>query len=339
MSNVHYFPRYSQKENMITNNTLLLLSRLYKNSSDKFDSFLTNLCEEEDIQITTGMSFKQQERTGNAVPDGKIYQESFKLIAETKLYGQENIEQIKRHLQAFDNEDTSIFLFIDKEDISASFKKRIREEIDVFNKEKEKGIKFIATTFKKICSKFDGTLDDYDFEMKNLINDYREFCYESELINNFETKIRVVLCGKTFEQNLRTKIYYAPSNRSYKPAKFLGLYKNKCIRAIGEVKNIVDVTSVNGEISLIEPHLGKYNKEMKEILIGVIDEAKEKFQYDLSNNHRFFFVNEFLETDYTKISKGGLMGTRYFDVSEIEGYIPGISNEEIANMLREHEWR
>ncbi len=35
MSNIHYFPRYSQKENMVTNNTLLLFSQLYNNSTVK----------------------------------------------------------------------------------------------------------------------------------------------------------------------------------------------------------------------------------------------------------------------------------------------------------------
>lgn len=29
MSSIHYFPRYSQKENMVTNYTMLLFTRLY----------------------------------------------------------------------------------------------------------------------------------------------------------------------------------------------------------------------------------------------------------------------------------------------------------------------
>lgn len=36
ISTIHYFPRYYQKENMITNNTMLLFKRLDNNSMDKF---------------------------------------------------------------------------------------------------------------------------------------------------------------------------------------------------------------------------------------------------------------------------------------------------------------
>lgn len=37
---IHYFQRYHEKENVATANTMLLLSRLYQYSSDKFFRFL-----------------------------------------------------------------------------------------------------------------------------------------------------------------------------------------------------------------------------------------------------------------------------------------------------------
>ncbi len=37
---VHYFQRYHEKENVVTANTMLLLSRLYSYLSDKFYRFL-----------------------------------------------------------------------------------------------------------------------------------------------------------------------------------------------------------------------------------------------------------------------------------------------------------
>lgn len=43
MSNLHYFHRYSQKENVVTNNTLLLLSRLYAHNALYFEAFLADL--------------------------------------------------------------------------------------------------------------------------------------------------------------------------------------------------------------------------------------------------------------------------------------------------------
>ncbi|MBQ4529583.1 MAG: hypothetical protein IJA36_03070 [Lachnospiraceae bacterium] len=37
---IHYFQRYHEKENVVTANTMLLLSRLYAYSADKFFRFL-----------------------------------------------------------------------------------------------------------------------------------------------------------------------------------------------------------------------------------------------------------------------------------------------------------
>lgn len=44
MTDIHYFPRYSQPENVVTNNTLLLLLRLYQYNRFKFERFMAALC-------------------------------------------------------------------------------------------------------------------------------------------------------------------------------------------------------------------------------------------------------------------------------------------------------
>ena len=45
MADVHYFPRYTQRENFVTNNTLLLFQRLYDYNLRKFGKFLMELDE------------------------------------------------------------------------------------------------------------------------------------------------------------------------------------------------------------------------------------------------------------------------------------------------------
>ena len=85
MSNIHYFQRYSQPENVVTNNTLLLCSRLYQHSAYAFNGFLSDLLGGVDIE--SGVQFAQQIKNGS-VPDGFILQNSFKLVIETKLYNQ-----------------------------------------------------------------------------------------------------------------------------------------------------------------------------------------------------------------------------------------------------------
>ena len=52
MRSIHYFPRYSQRENTVSNNTLLLLLRLMKASRTKFEEFITRLAGDADLEFS-----------------------------------------------------------------------------------------------------------------------------------------------------------------------------------------------------------------------------------------------------------------------------------------------
>ncbi len=108
MSSIHYFQRYSQPENVATNNTLLLFSRLYQHSSNKFKGFLNELLDDTDLEA--GVIFNQQERGTGSVPDGSISQTSFKVIIETKMHQHFSVSQLSAHLSSFGNEEYQILL-------------------------------------------------------------------------------------------------------------------------------------------------------------------------------------------------------------------------------------
>lgn len=341
MSNIHYFPRYSQKENMVTNNTLLLFSRLYQNSPGKFTTFINLLLEESGVELNPTVQFKQQERVSSGrIPDGLIQQESFKVVIETKLYGQEHINQIKGHWKAFDHEDKQIFLWINKEKISAEYHKKIIDELNEFNDTNKTEISFAAATFNDICHAFNEILPEYDLEMKALIEDYEEFCNESGLLDNTDSKIRVVLTGNTFKENLHYGLYFHPKDRGYQNTKYIGLYNNKAVRAIGEVDCIIDVkyNPDLDEFDYIDSIHGEFTKELMEKIKEFTKEAKKKYGYSEEEERRFFAVGKYYSTSYKKLSKGGLMGNRYIDLSEAEGFIKGMTADEIAHLLDGKEW-
>lgn len=80
---IHYFQRYHAKENVATANTMLLLSRLYTYSADKFfrllkSEFFSGSFEPEIV-------FTLQEKNVDSIPDATITQPSFKVVVETKL--------------------------------------------------------------------------------------------------------------------------------------------------------------------------------------------------------------------------------------------------------------
>lgn len=201
-------------------------------------------------------------------------------------------------------------------------------------------INFASTTFKETCSCFNDTILEYDLEMKELITDFEAFCSETGLIDNANTKMRVILAGTTFEQNMENNIYHAPRERGYQNHKYLGLYKDKAVRGIGEVISSADTSYNfdNKELSIKEIQFGVITDEQKAIVKKVIIEAREKFGYPISEGHRLFFVKQYYETKYIKPTRGGLFGQKYFDLADIDGYKNGMSTEEIAELLTGKEW-
>lgn len=199
---------------------------------------------------------------------------------------------------------------------------------------------FASTTFMDICKNFNDILNEYDFEMKDLILDFDAFCFESDLIDNAKTKMRAVLTSNTFKQNMKYNIYYAPSDRGYQNYKYWGLYNDKAIRAIGEVicSADVDLNSGIGELIVKDLQIGTLNDKQKNNIKIVMKEAKEKYGYIITEESRFFFVDKYYETEYTKPTKGGLMGQKYFDVSDVDGYIEDMGTKEIADLLRGKAW-
>src|SRR5699024_12379256 len=98
MPKIHYFQRYSSKENTVTNNTLLLFSRLYHHDSRVFKEFLNQLHnDKQNMAIISTIEFVQQTSANNSVQDGAITHESFTIVIEIKIYGHENIEMIILH--------------------------------------------------------------------------------------------------------------------------------------------------------------------------------------------------------------------------------------------------
>lgn len=63
------------------------------------------------------------------------------------------------------------------------------------------------------------------------------------------------------------------------------------------------------------------------------------YGYDLKKyKHKYFFVNKFYETDFRKVSKGGSMGARIFDLTKILNTDKLPEVDQIAEILKEKTW-
>ena len=94
MRKIHTFQKYSQRENWVTNNTLLFLSRLQNYNNKKFEKVINAILQENNLNLNIGVNFCQQERSTESVFDGIIFQDEFKLAVETKLFDNFSLSQL-----------------------------------------------------------------------------------------------------------------------------------------------------------------------------------------------------------------------------------------------------
>ena len=58
----------------------------------------------------------------------------------------------------------------------------------------------------------------------------------------------------------------------------------------------------------------------------------------MRQGHKFFCVDKFHRTDYKKVSKNGLFGKKYFDLTRVIGRDTFNNTEEIAEELKNLNW-
>ena len=297
---IHYFQRYHEKENVATANTMLLLSRLYSYSSDKFFRFLKS--EYFSDSFNPEIIFTLQEKSIDSIPDATITQESFKIVVENK---------------------------------KAAFEKKLKE----YNEKQHHPVIHINTTFEAMANAISDVLDDRDYDMQDVLDDYLNYCYNDGLIpvSDAWKYMRMQLAGTTFDFNISSSVYYNNAERGFRAHDILGLYKNKSVRAIGKV--IARITAVETENGVkYNTEFGELTDERKEVIAKAMDDG-DSHGYDLRTiEHRYFFVEKFYETDFKKVTPRAPMGTRIFDLTQILGTDDIPSTDQLAEMLKNETW-
>ena len=334
---IHYFQRYHTKENVATANTMLLLSRLYQYSSDKFFRFLKS--EYFSDQFDPEISFTLQEKSVDSVPDATITQESFKIVVETKMSDWFYSNQLMRHLHSFSDEKYKVMLTVAPERMNEKKLVEIDKQIAEYNRKQSRPVIHINTTFERIVKSIQDVIDDRDYEMQDVIDDYLNYCYSDGLIPVADSwkYMRSQLAGVTFDFNVNEGVYYDNAERGFRAHEYLGLYKEKSVRAIGRICARILAVEVDGVLQF-EPEVGDITDERKEKITKCIENGDSR-GYDLHIiKHRYFFVEKFYPMDFRKTTPRPPMGSRIFDLSEILGKNELPDTEKIAALLSEKTW-
>ena len=329
MSRVTYFPRYHSRENVVTNTTLHLFSQINQQSTERLRELLSQLFDGEELPL--GISFDQQSRAETSVPDGSIFQESLHIVIETKVDAGVDTDQLIRHCEAFTAGRMGNYLMLlTKRDVPA----------DLFDgvmlKAKEAGVIFKHVTFEKLYGLLDKFAFEHETHLKHVVEDFRVYCSDMDLLPDRRKWLRIVPCGNTVALNEKWDMYYDSSSKGYSRHEYIGIYNQKAVRYVGKVVAVYDnEDDASGGMRLI-PVEGAANALFEGRIVQMVADTKAQVGWDVSSEMRFFCVEKFIPTEFIKISPGGIMGKRLWDVTD---YVkPGMTDVEFAEVLRHHDW-
>jgi hypothetical protein len=173
--------------------------------------------------------------------------------------------------------------------------------------------------------------------MNDIVDDFREFCSTSNLLSSSWKTLCVRSTGTTHATNLKLNLYYDGTDKGFTAFDYLGLYTKKSVLAIGKVTDIVTAVFI-GKKLVFDVEKGTLTPEKEEAIHTAIEDAKNTGYRLCEKSERFFFVDNFYETDFKKESSGGLFGKKYFDLCEILEVNRLPETTEIAEFLKNKTW-
>lgn len=337
MAGLHRFQRYSGGENVVTNNTLYLLREISKESQTRFKRLISNIWDGAALP-DFGLNFHQQVRSGNSVPDGLLFQERVCFVVETKLGSSFDPDQIRRHCDNRDLIDTpfhryALLLFSGSDSEMAVQTKSLKAELH------DRGIFFAAISFSALIKHVRDLYLDHHEEMLDLLEDFTNFCTSFELLPQDEWTVFVPACGGSYIENHSEKLYYCQSYRSSQPAKYLGIYYDKAVRAIGVIARIVVDPIVDMEAGTVDVNDGgaPLTDEQKARIVRACI-AADGHGWPIDSGHKFYLCDDLPETEWRKVSAQGVRNRCYLNLKEIlKGQVP-TSIQELAAVLRSSTW-
>lgn len=336
MATLNQFQQYSQGENTVTNNVLLMFSNLYELSPKYYEELINGLTE--DSSYTVIPSFTQQVRNkGDGIIDGHIEMKASKIIIETKLKGKEWIEKLLKYTKSFDRNEKKLLFHLSRDKYSDIEIEEISNRLNEMNRN---DVDFFSITYSDLAEQLQNLVENYPYDsiLSRLSNHFAEYCANMNLIRTNQHILRAMACGESLELNIKYKIYFDLASRGYRAFDYLGLYKQKSVRYIGKIENVVvaEYDESSGEFDLIDSR-SDLTDEQKKRIIDCICEANRDY-WGIESSHRFFLLNDFHETNFRKVSPGGIFRVRYFDLKQrLNENIPK-TMAEIAKKLKDKFW-
>jgi hypothetical protein len=337
MATINQFQQYSQSENVITNNVLLMLSLLYEISPRYYEEYISGLIE--DIYYYSIIPNFEQQRgnAGNGIIDGFIEMKSSKIIIETKVHGLEIVEKLVKYTDSFSKDEIRLLFHLSSTKYDGNQIEFIRNTIK--EKHPDFNINFHSITYTQLVEQLNSLYNNYsyDSQLKRVAENFEEYCRNSNLLEQ-KNILRAMACGQSFELNKKHHFYFDLHSRGYSKFNYLGIYYWKAVRYIGKVENVIVANyDYDKQDLVIFAKENEVTEEQKNRLITAIIDGDDQ-GWGISENHRFFLLKDFNETHFEKTTAGGIFRVRYFNLEDyFDKNVPENVNE-IAEQLRAKTW-
>lgn len=266
-----------------------------------------------------GPRFSQQVHGAHSVPDGLIAQDPLAVFVETKLGSLPNPGQLARHCQTIVDRlpgRTGSFLL----SLTAG---QARQAIprEVADMAVTHGVSVVPVTFGELVDQL-AELPVVDLALRETLQEFADFVFAQGLVAREGQVMVAMLTGTSWRDNLAHGVYYEPVDRGPKHARaaFLGLYHDKRVSHVGRI--VIAVGAMHddtGAMAFDEPEVGALDDRGRQAIRDVIAAAQAYYPGLEASRHRYYVVDGFAPTDFRKVSGGGMMGHRYFDVESLAG--------------------
>lgn len=337
MTVLNQFQQYSQGENTVTNNVLLMFSNLYEINPKYYEEFIKGLTEDSGNYEVIPNFRQQVGNKGDGIIDGHIQVKATKIIIETKLHGLEWIEKLVKYGKSFEKNEFSLLFHLSSKKYTNKKIEQIENRLaDLKNVGK---INFFSLTYQDLVDQLKELASTYQYEqyLQRLNEHFEAYCLGMGLMPKSNHILRAMACGQSYELNVKHKFYFDLANRGYSEFNYLGIYKWKSVRYIGKVENTIRADWNEKDGLIIKDSKFDVTIEQKNRLIEAIKESLKK-GWGVDYEHRFFLLKDFEETDFKKISPGGIFRVRYFNLENILDKVPE-KMEDIAEELKSKNWK
>jgi hypothetical protein len=340
MATINQFQQYSQGENTVTNNVLLMFSLLYEINPKYFEEYINSLIDESEFYRVIPTFQQQIGNFGNdGVMDGHISMPKSSIIIETKLHNLEWRDKLLKYAKSFKEDETKILFHLSASKYS---ERQIREIRDILEKDHSKtSIKFFSITYDDLSSQLGAMQNVYVYEqqLKRLADHFESYCQNMGLLHSAKHILRAMACGQSRTLNEKHQFYFDLAERGYSPFTYLGIYFWKAVRFIGKVENVIvaDYDYATEKLTVKESE-NDVTEAQRQRLIAAILEA-DSLGWGISENHRFFLLNNFHETYFEKTSPGGIFRVRYFNLEDYLGKMISDDVGEVSEQLKKQTWK